>query len=62
MWTGTGAGASSSVCGSILRDLCLIDKVVGVGEIEASGFFCARPSAQQLEAMARCVRLSVLGI
>ena len=52
MWTGTGA-PGGSVCGSILCDLCLVDKVVGVSEIEASGFFCARPSLQQLEGMAR---------
>ena len=51
MWTGTAL--SGSICGSILRDLCLVDKVIGVGEIEASGVSFARPSVQDLEAMAR---------
>ena len=55
MWTGAGGSSGRSICGSIVRDMCLVDKILGVGEIEASGFFCARPSAAQLEAMARQV-------
>ncbi len=53
MWTGAGLPVRS-VCGSIQRDVCLVDRVLGVGEIQGAGSFCARPTPAQLEALARC--------